>query len=466
MKRDMTSGNVMVSLLWFVVPLAIGNILQQLYNIIDTYIVGRYVGNDALAAVGSVSQLIFIFNAVIMGLKAGIAVTCSECVGRKDIKGFVVCSRAGLILVSTAALACTSVGFLLIKSFLKLISVPLEIRADASNYLSIIVLGLPLVFVFNYGIALAQSKGNSIITFIALLISTISNVVLDLIFIRGFKMGVKGAAFATVIAQFISAAIVIGTYMATLRTDRDESKTLKLQSNTFIDILKVSLPSMLQQGILSIGVVSISALINRCGYAMIAGVTIGGKIDGITSMPIVTIAEALSVFTAQNIGANKPERVLKGLKSAMGLCFALALILAVLIVFQGRYMISLFLAEPDDQIVNEGMGYMISILVMMFFMVVFRCFIGMFTGKKMMGPVILSFVFNIISRVAFAYITFPFIGKYAVLIANPLSVFVGAISIIIFYYFIEVRKNRIYDNRIRNNCYEQNIDCKCSLSGD
>ena len=145
---------------------------------------------------------------------------------------------------------------------------------------------------------------------------------------------------------------------------------------------------------------------------MIAGVTIGGKIDGITSMPIVTIAEALSVFTAQNIGANKPERVLKGLKSAMGLCFALALILAVLIVFQGRYMISLFLAEPDDQIVNEGMGYMISILVMMFFMVVFRCFIGMFTGKKMMGPVILSFVFNIISRVAFAYNTFSFLGKY------------------------------------------------------
>lgn len=432
MKRDMTSGNVTVSLLYFIIPLTLGNILQQLYNVVDTYIVGRYVGSMALSAVGSVSNLIFIFNAIVLGLKAGISVICSESYGRKDEEDFNISRTVGFSLIVISGVICTIIGVVGASSLMEFIRVPNEIFQDAYGYFRIIFLGYPFVFLFNYGIAITQARGNSNITFIALLSSTICNILLDLVLICIFGLGVNGAAIATIISQALSMIIVFTNLVATV-----PRKKLSVKAGPALeklkDILKVSFPSILQQGILSLGIILISALINQCGTAMIAGVAIGGKIDGIISLPIITIAEALAVFTAQNFGAGKPERIEEGVKAAIKLCIVMVIFLSVLIYYQGREIIELFLDEYDEAIISEGMNYMVSILVMMVFMIFFRCFIGVFTGKKEMRFVLLAFTLNIISRVSFAYVTFPRLGKWSVYIANPLSVLVGAIVIMSVY---------------------------------
>lgn len=432
MKRDMTSGNVTISLLYFIIPLTLGNILQQFYNLVDTYIVGRFVGSLALSAVGSVGNLVFIFNAIVLGLKAGIAVICSECYGRKDENDFNVSRRVGFILILIVGFICTLIGVFGAEGMMRLIQVPDEIFKDAYGYFRILFLGYPFVFLFNYGIAVAQSRGNSNITFIALCSSTACNIILDVLLIYIFGLGVNGAAIATVISQFLSMAIIFLYLIFRVPVSRVTLKKEKMIKKGR-EILLISFPSILQQGILSLGIVSIGALINRCGTAMIAGVAIGSKIDGVISMPIVTIGESMAVFTAQNIGAGKSERIELGLKSAIRLCIVLLLSLITLVYFRGRNMINVFLNVPDETIIEEGMNYMISIMVMMAFMIFFRCYIGVFTGKKKMRYVLIAFTLNIISRVSFAYLTFPALGKWAVYIANPLSVLVGAITIMTAY---------------------------------
>lgn len=434
MKRDMTSGSVTISLLYFIIPLTLGNILQQLYNVVDTYIVGRYVGSLALSAVGSVGNLIFIFNAIVLGLKAGIAVICSESYGRKDENDFNISRRVGFYLIVSAGIVCTIIGVFGAKEIMTLINVPEEIFSDAYTYFRIIFLGYPMVFLFNYGIAIAQSRGNSNVTFIALLASTACNILLDLVFICYFHLGVAGAAIATIMAQFVS-MVIVGAHLIFTIPSRSFEWKGEVAKKKSLEILQVSLPSILQQGILSLGIVSITALINKCGTAMIAGVAIGGKIDGIFSLPIITIAESLAVFTAQNMGAGKPERVEIGLKTAIKLSGAMAALLSMVVYFKGRSLIALFLDAYDEAIVSEGMNYMVSILVMLVFMIFFRCYIGVFTGKKEMRYVLLAFTLNIISRVSFAYLTFESIGKWAVYIANPLSVLVGAVTIMSVYKF-------------------------------
>lgn len=444
MKRDMTYGNVTISLLYFIIPLTLGNILQQLYNLVDTYVVGKYIGNLALSAVGSVSNLIFIFNAIVLGLKAGISVICSESYGKKDEEDFSISRTVGFALIIVVGTICTILGLVGAKTIMGFIKVPDVIFSEAFGYFKIILLGYPFVFLFNYGIAITQARGNSYITFMALSISTVCNIVLDVMFICYFKIGVEGAAVATIISQALSMIIVFTNLVVTVPRKQVKCK-LGIGIQKLKDIFRVSFPSILQQGILSLGIVLISALINQCGTAMIAGVAIGGKIDGIISLPIITIAEALAIFTAQNIGAGKPERIETGLKAAIKLCGIMVFVLSILVYFRGREMIELFLDSYDEAIVSEGMNYMVSILVMMVFMIFFRCFIGVYTGKKEMRFVLMAFTLNIIARVSFAYVTFSALGKWSVYIANPLSVLVGAIAIMSVYI---IQKENITVNQI------------------
>lgn len=435
-KRDMTEGNITSALLRFIIPLTAGNIFQQLYNIADTFIVGHYLGSNALASVGAVSSTIFLFNAVMMGLKAGISVILSGDYGKRDYVSYRKSQEAAKLLILIGILLTLLIGLVGGKYILNFIQVPIEIWDMSMLYFRIIILGYPFLFLFNYGNAVMQSVGNSQIVFWALSSSTLINVVLDIVFIRVLGMGVEGAALATVFSQIMLAIVLL----VAIRTNITilEIKSNKISKGFSIleklkEILQVAFPSMLQQGILSIGVIMINSLINRCGTEMIAGVSISGKIEGIATMPIVTIGEALAVFTAQNLGAGKPERINKGLKSAIKICSLFGVALAVLVIFQGKLLISLFLNQYNSVIIEKGYQYMISIMVMIFFMIPFRCFIGVVTGMKNMSAVLISFGLNIIGRVVSAYLLYPVVREYAIYIANPFSVLVGMITVIILY---------------------------------
>ena len=466
MKRDMTRGNVTTALLWFILPLTAGNILQQLYNIVDTFIVGHYLGSNALASVGAVSYIILLFNAVMIGLKAGISVIASGDFGRKDYGAYEETRKAARVLIAAGIILTLLIGLAGGGLIMKLIQVPEEIRDSSLLYFRIIVLGYPFLFLFNYGNALMQSIGNSNIVFAALASSTGVNVVLDVVFVRYLGLGVAGAALATLAAQAVLAVVILVRLrtsrmmreLQNLRTSvRSENRERSLNhsmgwqntgsGNRFWkkvrEILQVSIPSMLQQGILAIGVVSITALINKCGTEMIAGVAISGKIEGIVSMPVVTIGEALAVFTAQNLGAGRSERIAEGLKSAVKVCSILAIGLTVVVVFHGRYLISLFLDAYDPLIIEKGYRYMMSIMIMIFFMIPFRCLIGVLTGMKNMTVVLISFGLNIMGRVTSAYILYPFAKEFAVYFANPFSVLVGSLTVFYFYMRMAKRYHRI-----------------------
>ncbi len=436
-KRDMTEENVTAALLWFILPLTAGNIIQQLYNIVDIFIVGHYLGRSALASVGAVSNIIFLFNAVMIGLKSGIAVISSGDYGRKDYISYLKSIRSAKLLIGIGIAVTLLTGLVGGNLILKFIQVPEEVWDSSILYFKIIVLGYPFLFVFNYGSAIMQSIGNSKIVFLSLAGSTMVNVILDVVFVRISGYGVAGAALATVISQMIPAIILLFA----LKTDA-VMREIKKQGNRSVsgpsvtkirEILQVSLPAMLQQGILAIGVVSITALINKCGTEMIAGVTVAGKIEGIVTMPVVTIGEALAVFTAQNIGAGKWERVQEGLKSAIKICGVMGIALSVLVVCKGKFLIGLFLDQYNDMIIEKGYCYMMSIMVMIFFMIPFRCFIGVATGMKNMMVVLVSFGLNILGRVTSAYILFPVVKEYAIYLANPFSVLIGTITVVLLY---------------------------------
>ena len=408
-----------------------------MYNIVDTFIVGHYLGSNALASVGAVSNIIFMFNAVMFGLKAGISVVASEDFGRRDYKAYKDTIKVSKLLVTLGILVTFASGLVGSSNLLRFVRVPEEIWADSLLYFRIIVLGYPFLFLFNYGNALMQSIGNTNIVFLSLSTSTVINIIFDIVFIKVFGMGVEGAALATVISQIFLAVIIHialrkDIVMLEIKSKKDVAVEL-FSKNKIKEILTVSFPSILQQGILAFGIILITALINQCGKEMIAGVAVSGKIESIVSMPIVTIGEAMAVYSAQNVGAGKSERINQGLKSAMMICLVMGLSISGLLIFKGKFLISLFLDQYNPLIIEKGYKNMISILAMIFIMIPFRCFIGVCTGLKNMSAVVISFGLNIISRVTCAYILYPIVKEYAIYIANPFSVLIGAITVITIY---------------------------------
>ena len=459
MKRDMTEGNITSALLGFIIPLTAGNIFQQLYNIVDTFIVGHYLGSNALASVGAVSNLIFMFNAVMLGLKAGISVVASEDYGRRNYKDYKDTINVSKLLVITGILITVCIGLAGSNYLLRFVRVPEEVWKDSLLYFRIIMLGYPFLFLFNYGNALMQSIGNTKIVFLSLSTSTVINIIFDIVFIRALGMGVEGAALATVISQILLAIIIniaLNKDIVMLEIKSKSFDGVQLFSKEKVkEILLVSFPAILQQGILAFGIISITALINQCGKEMIAGVAVSGKIESIISMPIVTIGEAMAVYTAQNVGAGKHERINQGLRSAMVICLIIGVSISGILIFKGKFFISLFLNQYDPAIIEKGYMNMMSILVMIFLMIPFRCFIGVCTGLKNMRAVVISFGLNIIARVICAYTLYQALREYAIYIANPFSVLVGAITVITIYIHENQRQKGMNTTWVTQQFFQQ-----------
>jgi putative MATE family efflux protein len=432
----MTQGNIAKALIQFVLPLALGNAFQQLYNIVDTLVLGHYVGTNALAAVGEASMIIWVFNAVIFGLKSGVSILCSTYYGAGNVKNLRRIILIGIWMLVGISAVCTIVGFLIGTPFLKYLNTPEEIFSDAILYWRIYVAGMSFLFVFNFCNGVFQSFGESRLPFLILVISSLVNIALDIVFVCRFKWAVFGVGLATVIAEFISALIGVVFLIRKLKTLHTDQKEKIWDFGEFKAIIRLALPSALQQGVLAIGVVAVQAVVNKCGTSLIAGATISGKIEGIVSIPLVTIGEAMSVFTAQNIGAKKKERIPQGIRAAFAISYILWAVIAVVSVFWGKDLVCLFLSEYDAAVVRDGYSFMMSSLCMMVFMVVQRDLSGVLCGMQKMKYFVYTFMINITARIIFAYSTYGLIGRYSVLIANPFSVACGMIAATAFYFRI------------------------------
>lgn len=424
-ERDLTSGNITSGLWAFAVPLMLGNVIQQFYNLADTWIVGRYIGNIGLAAVGSSYTLMTFLTYIIIGLCLGNSTFISMEYGKKNIEKI----RNGIYISFVMILAVT-VGIIIIfygflDEIIKMLQVPKDTVADMKVYLVYVFIGFFATFIYNYISNVLRAIGNSVIPLIFLGVSVVLNVFLDILFVAVLKMGIMGAAVATVISQYISALGTFGYYFFQYPQLKVRKSDIKWNKSNFKSILSLSGFTCIQQSVMNFGILMFQGLVNSFGTTVMAAFAVAVKIDTLAYMPVQDFGNAFSVFVAQNYGANKVQRINEGIKSAViSIIIFCILVSSAVFVFANDFM-KIFVS--NNQVISVGMGYLriegafyigIGILFMLY---------GFY---RAVDKPIMSVVLTVISlgtRVILAYVlsAIDFIGVTGIWAAIPIGWFLA-----------------------------------------
>lgn len=403
-KNDMTQGSPGKVLILFAIPMVMGNLFQQLYNIVDSMIVGNFVGSDALAAVGASTSVVFLFVAIATGLSMGCSVIISQLFGAKKILAMKTAISTTLISIGGFSIVLTILGLLLNKAILQLMKTPENIMQDASDYLAIYFMGLVFLFFYNGLIAVFNGMGKSQIPLYFLILSSIINVVLDLVFVLRFDMGVAGVAWATLIAQGVSAVASFLCLLVVLRKMPTEEKPDFFSASILARMLKIAVPSSLQQSIVSIGFLFVQRLINGYGPMVIAGYTAATKIDNIAIMPMINVGNAVSTFTAQNMGAQKIERVKKGYRAGMAMSVVISLTVTGILYLWGSDLVGAFVdSKTGSGVIGVGVEYLQVVSIFYVVMGIMNISNGILRGSGDVKVFMLSTLCNFTIRVIMAY---------------------------------------------------------------
>lgn len=424
MVKDMTKGSPSRILFFFALPMIIGNIFQQLYNIIDSIIVGRFVGAEALAAVGGSYPITFVCITVANGASIGCSVIISQYFGGKAIEKMKTAIYTSVISVTFISSLILILGIIFSKQIVILMNTPENILVDSYKYLYIYFLGVIFLFQYNIATSSFNALGDSKTPLIFLICSSFINIILDLLFVVKFNMGVTGAAVATLIAQGISAILSLSVLLLKIKKIRGNSNGNKRIKKFDLKVLKlmgrIALPSILQQSIVSIGNLFVQSLVNSYGAIVMAGYTAATKIDSITILPMANMSNAISTFTAQNIGGRKVERVKKGYKVALIMIGIFCAIAAIILIFKGDNIISLFVkADSNKEVIKLGHNYLRVVSLFYFFMGLMVITNGILRGAGDMKFFLLSTMTNLGTRVLMAYGLSLLIGVSAVWWAVP-----------------------------------------------
>lgn len=355
MKGDLTKGPVMKTMLRFAVPMILGNLLQQCYNVADTLIVGRFLGPDALAAVGSAFTLMTFLTSILLGLCMGSGAVFSIRFGKKDSEGLTESIFTSFLLIFIICILLNIITFAGIRQILSFMRVPEELRGLMRDYLTVIFAGITAVFLYNYFACLLRAIGNSVVPLVFLAISALLNIALDLWFIAGLNRGVAGAAKATVISQYISG---IGIAIYVLKKYRPPKKHWSVSWSCLKEIAGYSFLTCIQQSIMNLGILMVQGLVNSFGVTVMAAFAVAVKIDAFAYMPVQDFGNAFSSFIAQNYGAGQKERIRAGFKGAVKTALIFCLIVSAAIWIFARQLMLLFVNEGETAIIAEGMRYL------------------------------------------------------------------------------------------------------------
>lgn len=357
--NTMTEGSPIKIILTFAFPMLIGNVFQQLYNMVDSIVVGNYVGKLALAAVGTGFPIIFMMAALFIGLGIGATILISQFIGAGDMDNVQKTSQTIYSTMIIGSIPITFIGMLLSKPILMLINTPAEALPMANTYMIIIFAGMIGSFGFNINAGILQGFGDSKSSLLFLSIATVINIVLDLVFVIVFHWGVAGVAIATVIAQLASWIFGIVYMRRKYEVLRFSLFKFKFDKEILKKILKLGLPTGIQQILFSVGIMSLQALVNSYGSDFIAGFNAANKIDTFAFMPIVSFSNAVTTFTGQNIGAKRMDRVHQGTIAAIGLSVTVCIVCLIIIPF-GPYLLGLF--NQDPLVIEAGMIYLYNVM--------------------------------------------------------------------------------------------------------
>ncbi len=358
MKKDLTQGNVTRNMLLFAGPMILGNLLQQFYNIADSLIVGRFLGPDALAAVGSAYTLMTFLTSILIGMCMGSGALFSYYFGKKEETKMKDCMRLSFLLTGGATLLLNVLVMLFCDPILRLLQVPAELLEMMHTYVWIIFMGLIFVFFYNYFTYLLRAVGNSVVPLYFLGATALLNVVLDIVFVVACKWGIAGAAAATVIAQALSGmGLMAYTWMKEPNL-RFDLRRFSFSKDTAVEILRFAFSSSIQQSVMNFGILMIQGLVNSFGAQVMAAFAAAVKIDSFAYMPAQEFGNAFSLFISQNHGAGENARVRQGMKSAVRVSMAFCVAISLLVFVLAPYLMLLFIDPAKTAIIAIGAGYL------------------------------------------------------------------------------------------------------------
>ena len=357
MNQDLTRGPVMGSMLRFAVPMILGDLLQQCYNVADTLIVGRYLGKNALAAVGSSFTLMTFLTSILLGLCMGSGAVFSIRFGQRDKDGLREGVHASFALIAALTLVLNAVAFACLDYIRVFLRVPNEVWGMMREYLTVIFCGIAATFLYNYFSSFLRAVGNSIVPLVFLVVSSALNIVLDLWFVLGLERGVTGAAEATVIAQYVS-GLSITVYSLTKHPELRPQRNFRVRWVCVKEIAGFSILTCVQQSVMNLGILMVQGLVNSFGSTVMAAFAAAVKIDAFAYMPVQDFGNAFSTFIAQNYGARQEERIRRGLGGAVLASTVFCVVVSTLVwIFAGPLM-GLFVEAGDSATILEGVRYL------------------------------------------------------------------------------------------------------------
>ena len=358
MNGDLSKGPVVKSMLLFAIPMILGDLLQQCYNIADTLIVGRCLGEKALAAVGSSFTLMTFITSIILGLCMGSSALFSIRFGQKDENGLKEDICASFIFIAAVTVLLNVVAYASLGGLRVFLRVPDEVWGEMREYLFVIFMGIPAVFLYNYFASYLRAIGNSVIPLVFLAVSSLLNIILDLWFVIGFKMGVAGAAQATVVAQYLSGMGIMLYTLICYKRVHAIWKISCLKKERISEIVSFSMLTCIQQSVMNLGILMVQGLVNSFGTVVMAAFAAAVKIDAFAYMPVQDFGNAFSTFIAQNYGAKEKQRIQHGLKAAVCISAIFCIVISTFVFLFAKPLMMIFVDAGETHIIMEGVRYL------------------------------------------------------------------------------------------------------------
>ena len=434
MNRDLTVGEPEKVLWRFCLPLFGSVIFQQLYNIADSFVVGKFVGENALAAVGNSYEITLIFIAFAFGCNIGCSVIVSRLFGTKEYGEMKTAVYTSLIATGVLCGLLMIFGIIGCRWLLQLIHTPQEVFADSVLYLDIYVWGLPFLFFYNVCTGIFSALGDSKTPFIFLAISSLSNIAVDILFVKGFGMGVAGVAWATFLCQGISCVLAVIFVLRRLTAIKTEHKVKVFSPVLLGRIAVIAIPSILQQSFISVGNIVLQSVINSFGPSVMAGYSAAVKLNNLVITSLTTLGNGISNYTSQNIGAGKLYRVKQGFRAGVKIVWMICIPFVLLYLPAGRYLVYLFMENITGTAINTGVEFLRIVSPFYFVISVKLVADGILRGSGLMGRFMISTFTDLILSVVLAFVLSVAFGSTGFWCAWPMGWILGACLSTLFYH--------------------------------
>ena len=438
MERDLTTGRITATMVRFAVPMIVGDLLQQLYNVVDTLIVGKFVGRDALAAVGSSYTLMTFLTSILLGLCMGSGTVFSMYYGAKNNERLKKSAYTSFIMIAVCAVILSVIVFAFVDPIMAFLQVPGEVYQMMRNYLMIIFTGIAATFLYNFFAFLLRALGNSVVPLAFLAVSAVINIVLDLVFVLVFDMGVEGAAIATVFSQYVSG---VGLAVYTLVKHKELRPGGGIYEKGLLrELADFSFLTCLQQSIMNFGILMVQGLINSFGIVVMAAFAAAVKIDSFAYMPVQDFGNAFSIFIAQNYGAGEKERIKKGIAAAFKISAVFSIAISAVVCLFAKPLMLIFIQPHETEVLAVGMQYLrvegaFYIGIGWLFL-----FYGLYRAVRKPGMSVVLTIISLGTRVVLAYTlsAVPAIGVLGIWASVPIGWFLADATG--FLYYIRMRK--------------------------